>query len=414
MPRAFPTLRHLGLAPVFTLDEARARGVNAERLRRNDVRRIGPRLYALVPHRTTSAQNSDLAQISDVAQTGDVAQIRELDVVHAWVRADETTIGAGVSAARIWGLELPPRLSTWSIGDPVTLASTGGGTRRARSSGAEWMRRRWGRWAVSAIDIGPDLRSPDLAASGAARSLSEPGGAVRGPRASHAPLRLTSPCATWTALADELELEELVIIADQLLRGAPPAPDALGFPCASRDDLEMAVQAASGRRGIEKLRRALTLASSGTRSSTATRVRLACRGLPAQPPLVGVPVWGEDEFPFPEGPDLQWPELRVCVQIDDPQTPPHTGDQPPHPGSTHGASAEPEKMRAMCERLRERGWIVARVGPQDLLPTHQLARSRVARALADGRRRLRCSRTETPAQAEAPAHAAAQSSDPLR
>lgn len=111
-------------------------------------------------------------------------------------------------------------------------------------------------------------------------------------------LRLTSPASTWAMLGDLLTLEDLVVVGDHMVRepmreGDPPA-------LCTVDELTAAL-AAGRRRGSRKLRAALDLVRTRSRSRQETRLRLAII-----------------EAGFPE-PDLNLPLIedgRVMALID--------------------------------------------------------------------------------------------------
>lgn len=76
----------------------------------------------------------------------------------------------------------------------------------------------------------------------------------------------TSPLDTWTSLAQDCSVEELVLIGDGLVGGRAPR--------LTLDELERAVRARAGSTGIRKLRRAQLAIREHTDSAKETELRL--------------------------------------------------------------------------------------------------------------------------------------------
>ena len=156
-------------------------------------------------------------------------------------------------------------------------------------------------------------------------------------------LPVCAPSEAWVQLADDLDLDELIEIADHLLTVSPLPVDA------TRALLERRI-AAVQRRSAHRLRAALELARCPVLSPGETRVRLLLvrAGLP-EPECNGkVFRDGGDHLGKP---DLVWRAPRVAVEYE---------------GAGH---ADPKQMRidvARYEAFREEGWLVIRATSDDL------------------------------------------------
>lgn len=244
-------------ARIFTLGDARASGVSAQRLRRSDVLRIGPSLYR--PR---------------------LVEPTEADVIAAYCGADPRIAACGPSAARLWGLPLPRALETWAPGDPVHLTTS---SSRRRS--------------------GPMVIWHDLALG--------PGDVRSGER-----VRATGPARTFLDMAALLDHDSLVIIGDALVRRPRPRLEGRSDPWTTLDELRAAAGAFRGR-GARRAREALRDVRMSADSPPETRLRLACirDGLP-EPVANGAVVVGGVDLGEP---DLHWPQWRVCGEHEGPR-----------------------------------------------------------------------------------------------
>lgn len=170
------------------------------------------------------------------------------------------------------------------------------------------------------------------------------------------------PSEAWVQLADDLDLDELVEVADHLLTVSPLGPDA------TRALLRRRIEAVR-RRASGRLHAALELARCPVLSPGETRVRLLLvRGGIPEPECNGK-VFRNSDGTYLGKPDLVWRRARVAVEYEG------------------GGHADPRRMRmdiARYEAFREEGWIVLRVTSDDLLPTRRtLLVARVETALAN-------------------------------
>ncbi|MDK1328400.1 hypothetical protein [Arthrobacter sp. zg-Y1143] len=243
--------------PVFSVAEARARGVPASELRRRAYDGAGHGL------RTVGGAASALP-----------------DAVRPLAPASGTTVASHTTAAALWGIWLPYRFGP----EPLHL------TRPLRFS----QPRRKG-----VVGHHAPLLQLDVVRAGG--------------------LLVTSPAWTWRDLAALLSPDELVAAGDSLLRRRD-APDRGGYlsqpdPLCGMQELQEVLQRRAGNRGASTARTALELMRPGADSAQETRLRLLIRrsGLPE--PAVNQWIIG------PAGqrvsrPDLQYVRLRIALEYE--------------------------------------------------------------------------------------------------
>lgn len=299
-----PVLEPLPFPPAwraFTRREAITRGISDARLLRSDVVRLGQGL-----HRRTGTT------------------LREVDLVAAVCRTYDDATAIGFTAARLHGMPLPSRRQTWRPSMPVEMSRGNGHPR----SGPRI------RWSRLRLDDRDRLRAPAIMlptplhvlASGSGSGSGTDGGeralvvdaaharAMIPPDAAEAALRITlaTRSRTWRDLAPILTEQQLVIIADHLLRRPRPQfEDERADPYCTRE--ELAAQC-TGRHAAT-LRAALDRARIGSDSPKETQLRLAfvAAGLPE--PLLNRHLIGSDGRRLHQ-PDFQWPEQRLCAEYD--------------------------------------------------------------------------------------------------
>lgn len=286
--------------PIFTVSEALEAGLRRGRLQSSDLIRLRRGLVARADRALTPA-----------------------DVCRAQMRTHEDTVAVGETAAQLWGMPLPSRVPDF----PVRLSSPPN-VRRRDDAIVSWSRRRIDQAAVIVV---------------------------------HG-VRLLDRPATWASLGATLPLEDLVIIADHLLREPRPHYDSgRTTPYATRAQLAAAIDR-SPRTGRPRLREALDRARVGADSPMETRLRLllAREGLPE--PVLNRPVLGVDGWPirtfdrFPDGergptPDMQWPAQRVAVEYD---------------GDHHLTREQKDRDVRRRERFRRLGWLDVVVTGRDM------------------------------------------------
>lgn len=120
-------------------------------------------------------------------------------------------------------------------------------------------------------------------------------------------LPVLAPDEVALSLANILTTGDLTALLDFLLTGERGRG-----PLSSRPTLETLLSVSAGRRGVDRFRRALSLARVGPRSPPETTVRLLLgeAGLPE--PELNMSLW------HPSGrqliPDLAWPRYRVATE----------------------------------------------------------------------------------------------------
>lgn len=245
---------------VFTTAEARRAGVSTDRLRAQDLRRLGYGIYVRAD-----------------------ADLTEAAIITALTRNDPMAVVRGSSAARHWGLPLPLPVETWSVESRTTsIQMTANGHLRRDTRLVRWTRQR--------------LRGEELVAIGA--------------------LRVTSRVRTWLDLARDLTLDQLVEIGDHLVRHPRSRLEHRTHAYATPQQLGTAVREYSGS-GRLRLLEALELVRVGSDSPAETRLRLAAaRAELPEPELNTRQFDGGHDLGEP---DLAWPRWRVCVEHDGPR-----------------------------------------------------------------------------------------------
>ncbi|MGY5765445.1 hypothetical protein ACXET9_09595 [Brachybacterium sp. DNPG3] len=347
---------------VFTRHEARALGVSDARLTRQDVERWGPGLY----RRAGST-------------------IREADVASAMSRRNPEVTVVGLSAARLYGMPLPGRLDQWGPGTEVHLSWTAVQRRnRHRDRGrGEWRREGAdrasgstpGRAALSwrRLSLGDGERRPMLilipekpTSPERAQIITDASGPgctfSRAARAASLEVTLTTRARTWRDLAGHLDEEQLVAVADHLLRHPrPELEDGRMEPHCTR--AELAAQCTG--RHASMLRSALARARVGADSPKETELRLAfvAAGLPE--PLINRPLVGLDGDLFHET-DFQWPDQRICAEYD---------------GLVHERTSQVQRDIQRERRARAAGFLQVRLSNRDTRDGCHAAVEQVRRVL---------------------------------
>ncbi len=177
-------------------------------------------------------------------------------------------------------------------------------------------------------------------------------------RAEATGLRVTDPVETWLHLAATLDVDDLVVMGDGLLRRK--------HPFAAREELRIAFGSHRRIVGANRVRAALELVRPGTDSAreTMTRLLLVRAGLPE--PVHNLPIRDELGRVIAHG-DLVWPDGRVIVEYE--------GDH--HRTDQWQFSIDIDRIG----RLQALGWHVIRVDAV-LLARPRVLVDRVRRALA--------------------------------
>lgn len=301
------------LGDAFSVAAARSLGVTASRLRARDLDRPFPGVRALP---------------SDSPPQGERMPVeRALAYAH---RMTEHQFFTHATAALLWGLPLPPRLSARTLVDV-------------------------GVFSPRRTPVGAGVRGHAIR-EGAAHVGLHP---VHG-------VPVASPASVWAQLGSQLrDLRDLVAVADAIVRVPLHADHAPAL--ATREQLAAAMGV--GRRvGVARLRHALPRVSERARSRPETWLRLIVEdaGLPA--PEVNFDVF-EDGVWLAQV-DLAFPEVRVALEYE---------------GEHHLTDpVQWAKDIARYERLEAAGWRVLRVTKGDVFAAPGALVARVRAALARG------------------------------
>lgn len=301
------------LGDVFATARARAAGVSASRLRARDLES---------PHRGVRSTVAWRAEGGDAPEQTLLRRAREYAA-----RMTGHEFFSHVTAAVLWGLPLPYSVVADRVVDTCVFSP------RRNPEGDD----------VTTHAVKPGL----------AHVVDHP---VLG-------YRVTTPASTWAMLAGVLpDLYDVVAVADAAVREQlhPDDPPAL----ATVAQLQSAADAGR-RRGIARLREALPLISTRSRSRQETRLRLVLldAGLPAPRvnfDVVEAGLWLAQV-------DLAYPAQRVAIEYE---------------GDHH--RTDPEQWYediARVERLIAAGWRVIRVTRADLRERPHAVATRVRRAL---------------------------------
>lgn len=327
------------LGDTFSVRAAREAGVTGARLRARDLESPFSGVRRLRAPDEVPQDHDD----SPTAAYARIATARLVSTAHAYGTVmSEEAFFCHVTAAAIWGLPLPLRVLRMESRSSPT------GTRGERP-----------------IDVGVRLprRGPRVSGvrthrlAGELLSVREVGGR-----------RVTSPATTWAQLAEELTVDELIIVGDAIVhqpRGRNAIKGAPGSGLATLDQL--AAAATAGRRtGVEKLRQALPHIRAGSMSPPETQLRLAATraGLP-EPAL-------DFDVLDPSGAmigftELAYPRWMILIEFE--------GDH--HRVSRAQWDRDIEK-HARCVEL---GWNVLRFTGRHVYPTPEPAVARIRAAL---------------------------------
>jgi len=174
------------------------------------------------------------------------------------------------------------------------------------------------------------------------------GKGIRGHRRSLGPdevavvngVRVTVASRTFVDLAPTLDEANLIVIGDAILRSG----------LASLADLETAIQAAHGQRGVVRARQAISRLDgrSGSAPESLVRVRIEDAGLPR--PLVNVDVF-DSCGSWIACPDLLYKEAKIAIEYE---------------GERHRDKRQFGLDLARDQLLTLAGFVVVRAGPRDL------------------------------------------------
>lgn len=176
---------------------------------------------------------------------------------------------------------------------------------------------------------------------------------LRGHRSHIAPERLlrlggvlvTDHARTWADLAPLLPVDELVVLADQLIRIPRQRFESRSEPLSSPEQLAAALEERSPGRGVARAREAWTLSRIGADSPAETHLRLALARAGLPEPEVNGWIREADGRPLVQ-PDLLFHRWRVAVQYEGPH---------------HSDPRQVESDVARAELIELAGWLEVRI-----------------------------------------------------
>ncbi|MDR7294647.1 hypothetical protein [Pseudoglutamicibacter albus] len=253
---------------VFTRQEAIQAGLTPGQLRSHQYTRVAPSIYC---HRNTTPTPTAIAR--------------------AYSRSRPRIVITGIQAAQHYKLPLPHWIEnpTTDPNTPTPRISLWSRTWRRDHPGhhLEWNKRRLKPGDVTTL---PDPEFP-----------------------TH--IHITTVERTWFDLANILDLENMVITLDHIIRIPNPKYENREKPLSTPAKIAAFIDAHPHIPGIRIARKALRLARIGADSPQETRLRLACRE--AQLPEPAVNRWIQDHDGHPiVRPDLTWPEAKVACEYD--------------------------------------------------------------------------------------------------
>ena len=166
----------------------------------------------------------------------------------------------------------------------------------------------------------------------------------------HDGLWITTRARTWLDCARRMSVDELVVVADHLVRIPRNEFEDRTEPYATLPELAAMLERHKGTPGIVKAREALQLARVGADSPQETKLRLACgrAGLPE--PALNVPTMllpGVSRTP-----DQSYPEYRVASEYD---------------GETHNDPLQVVRDVERADDYHRAGWIEVRIMKKHML-----------------------------------------------
>lgn len=181
----------------------------------------------------------------------------------------------------------------------------------------------------------------------------------------HHGIRLTTPARIWADVAVGLTVDELVMLADALIRSPRLALEGTDRPFTTPDLLAEAVAARGRGRGTATARRALRLARVGADSPQETQLRLALQraGLPEME--VNAPIL-DDAGRVVHEPDLLVRRWKVSIEYE---------------GEHHSDPRQVQVDVARAERVEELAWAQARITSRHTVDEWAPAVQKVERVL---------------------------------
>lgn len=240
-------------------------------------------------------------------------------------RLRATDVVSHVSAAHLWGMPLPQRLSL-----PISIDISA--TAPGRAPEARGVR---GRQLALADD-----------------EVRQIGG-----------IGVTSPALTWCLLGSILSIEDLIAVADYIV-----TPTRTRTALATLAELEECTLGRAGMRGVVATQRALPWVRVGplSRPETLLRVVLVWAGIPE--PAINTRIL-DSEGRFLAMPDIAWPDYRLASEYE---------------GDYHRVErGQFHHDIGRIERMADEGWGVVRVSAPALFDETSVLVARIARRLTE-------------------------------
>jgi hypothetical protein len=162
-------------------------------------------------------------------------------------------------------------------------------------------------------------------------------------------LLITSRARTWLDCSRKMDIDEITVVVDHLLRQPRPEFEGRTEPYCTLEDLADMLDRHKGTPGIRKARLALEQARVGSDSAPETRLRLVLERAGLPEPELNVPA--ELASGVVRQPDLAYPELRVAVEYE---------------GDGHSDPAQIVRDIAREEDFIRAGWILVRVSKRHM------------------------------------------------
>lgn len=177
-------------------------------------------------------------------------------------------------------------------------------------------------------------------------------------------LYITSRPRTWLDCARKMDIDEITVVADHLLRIPRPEFEGRSAPYCTMDDLEEMLDRHWGTPGIRKARLALEQACVGADSAPETRLRLALKWAGMPTAEVNVPT--ELSAGVVRQSDLAYREWRVAVEYE---------------GEGHSDPEQIVRDIAREEDFSRAGWILVRISKRHMRNDARSAVAKVRRVL---------------------------------
>lgn len=176
---------------------------------------------------------------------------------------------------------------------------------------------------------------------------------------------ITNRRRTWLDLAELLDLDDVVVVADHLLRIPRPHFEGREVAYATIQDLEEVVALHPGKKGVTRARKSLGLSRVGADSAPETKLRLAIvrAGLPL--PDVNEAILDSSGLSIHES-DLSFRAFRIAIEYE---------------GAGHSDPRQVERDIARAERVEAAGWLEVRVSRRHMVDDAWPALDKIRTAL---------------------------------